>query len=54
MSDVKRSRLEKVNPADDISSTSQAPVLDALSGAMTEVPNANFNWAEDLEQFYAV
>ena len=48
-----RSRLKKVNPADDISSVSQAPVLDALSGAMT-VPSENFNWAEDLEQFYAV
>ena len=53
LSDVKRSRLKKVNPADDISSVSQAPVLDALSGAMT-VPSENFNWAEDLEQFYAV
>jgi len=54
LSNAKKSRLQKVNNADDISSTSQAPVLDALSGAMTEVPNANFNWAEDLEQFYRV
>ena len=54
LSNAKRSRLQKVDNADDISSVSQAPVLDAMSGAMTEVPNADFNWAEDLEQFYRV
>ena len=54
LSNAKRSRLEKLDNTDDISSVSQAPVLDAMSGAMTEVPNADFNWAEDLEQFYRV
>ena len=54
LSNAKRSRLQKVDNADDISAVSQAPVLDAMSGAMTEIPNADFNWAEDLEQFYRV
>ena len=48
LSDAKKSRLTKVNP-DDSASISQAPVIDAMGGA---IPSATYDWAKELEEQY--
>jgi len=48
LSNAKKSRLTKVNP-DDSASISQAPVIDAMGGA---IPSATYDWAKELEEQY--
>ena len=48
LSSAKKSRLTKVNP-DDSASISQAPVIDAMGGA---IPSATYDWAKELEEQY--
>ena len=48
LSDAKKSRLTKVNP-DDSASISQAPVIDAMGGA---IPSSTYDWAKELEEQY--
>jgi hypothetical protein len=48
LSNAKKSRLTKVNP-DDSASISQAPVIDAMGGA---IPSSTYDWAKELEEQY--
>ena len=48
LSDAKKSRLTKVNP-NDSASISQAPVIDAMGGA---IPSSTYDWAKELEEQY--
>ena len=48
MSESKKSRLTKVSEGDS-ASISQAPVIDAMGGA---IPSSTYDWAKELEEQY--